>query len=113
MLVTFDFKLIFTVLGVQAEKCDKFAKTEKAERGEVGEDEDDAPPQLVPEEGPGPEEIMQMEQMEKVSNVLTFFSVFFSSGSSFCLPFIRNFDRRVYQTCLFDGVRIFFNSCIQ
>ncbi|VDD92000.1 unnamed protein product [Enterobius vermicularis] len=51
--------------SVQAEKCDKFAKTEKAERGEVGEDEDDAPPQLVPEEGPGPEEIMQMEQMEK------------------------------------------------
>lgn len=51
--------------NVQNEKVENFSKAEKNERTEVGEEEDDAPPQLVPEEGPGPEEIMEMEQMEK------------------------------------------------
>lgn len=70
------FKSIFCVLGVINEKDEKFAKPGKSTRGETGEEEDDAPPQLMPEEGPGPEEILQMEQMEKGIVRLIFFFCF-------------------------------------
>ena len=50
-----------------SQKGDTLPKDEKEDRKESGDEDDEAPPQLVPEEGPYPEEIMQMERMEKGS----------------------------------------------